>query len=87
MIPSLLLLGLVLGGFARHRESASLAVAVGGAAALIWGIGVGASDREVSTFLVGTLTALPNLLFGAATAASLVQAWHWYMRIESASPG
>lgn len=71
MIPTLLLLGLVMGAFVHDRRSLVRTSVLGMTAAVLWGVGVGVMDGSVKTFLGGSVLALANLLVGAAISTSL----------------
>ncbi len=71
MIPTLLLVGLVIGLFVHDRTSLVRSSLLGLTAALLWGLGVGVANGSIKTFVGGTVLALANLLVGAAFPASL----------------
>ena len=78
MIPTLLVLGLVLGVLIHDRTSFVRCSAVLVAGALVWGLVVGIADREVSTFVGGTAVALANLTAGASLSALIRTAKRWF---------
>jgi hypothetical protein len=69
MIPTLILVGLVLGAFVHGRESFASCSVLGVVISLLWGVGV--ADASVSTFVGATALAVVNLLVGAAVSTSL----------------
>lgn len=69
MIPTLLLVGLVVGAFVHDRPSSGRSVVVAVAVSLLWGVGVGVSNRSPATFVGGTGLAFANVVIGAVVAA------------------
>jgi hypothetical protein len=78
MIPTLLLVGLVIGLFVHDRTSLVRSSLLGLTAALLWGLGVGVANGSIKTFVGGTVLALANLLVGAAFPASLRNIWRLF---------
>lgn len=71
MIPTLLLVGLVIGAFIHDRTSLLRSAAIGAAASTCWGIGVGMSNGSIATFVGGVALALANVLVGSALSGCL----------------
>lgn len=73
MIPTLLLLGLVVGAFVHERRSATVVAA----AAMSWGIMVGVAAGELSTVFGGAALGFGNLVAGAGIAGSIRSIFRW----------
>jgi len=78
MIPTLLVVGLVLGGLIHDRTSFVRCSAVLLAGALVWALWVGIADGEVSTFVGGAVVAFANLTVGASISALIRNARRWF---------
>ena len=66
MIPTLLLVGLVVGAFVHDRATVMRAAVIGAVISLLWGVGVGVADDSIETVVGGTVVALANVLVGTA---------------------
>ncbi len=75
MIPTLLILGLVIGLLIHDRVSFRRAVAAGVAASLLWGVAVLAGDAEAGSAAGGVVLALANTAVGVAVGATTRAAW------------
>jgi hypothetical protein len=71
VIPTLLLVGLVVGAFVHDRISLVRCAGIGIAASTLWGIGVGVAEASIATFFAGAALALANVLAGTALSACL----------------
>ena len=71
MIPTLLVLGMIIGSLVRRRDYFRPAAVVLVLAALIFGVGVGVSNGEIWVFVGGTGLALANLLVGATITTAI----------------
>lgn len=71
MIPTLLVLGLLLGAFVHDRTSASRVSAAVLVFAIAWGIVIGIADDDLSTAVGGAAVGLANLAAGSLAAAAL----------------
>ncbi len=71
MIPTLLLIGLVVGAFIHDRASLVRSAAVDAAVSVLWGIGVGLADGSIATFFGGVLFAVANVVVGTVLSASV----------------
>jgi hypothetical protein len=78
MIPTLLLVGLVVGLFVHDRSSLVRSSLLGLTAALLWGLGAGVANGSIKTFVGGAVLALANLVVGAGFAASLRIIWRLF---------
>ena len=84
MIPALLLIGLVLGGFVHDRRGALIAGVVAIALSLGWGTLIGVADGAVATAVAASLLGFANLLVGATVTASIRLVARWVT--NSAAP-
>jgi len=74
LIPTLLVIGIVLGVLSRRRlplQAAGIALLV---AALLWGLVVGIASGSVVIFFLGSGLAMVNLIVGAIAGALVVRA-------------
>jgi len=55
VIPTLVVSGLLVGGFVHDRESVAGSFALVVAAGLLWGVMIGLANASVTTFLGGTV--------------------------------
>lgn len=69
MIPTLLLIGLVLGAFVRDQRTAKIASAVVVVFAILWGAVIGIAEADPSTGAGAAAIGLANLAFAALLAA------------------
>ncbi len=74
MIPTLLVIGMVVGILSQRRLPLRTAVVALVVAALLWGLAVGIASGAVVIFFLGSGLALVNLIVGAIAGASLVRA-------------
>ena len=77
MIPTLLVVGLVLGGLIHHRKSFVWASTVLVTMAVVWGVGVGIADGTMSALVGGAGLAFVNLTAGASVSALIRNARRW----------
>ncbi len=70
MIPTLLLVGLLAGGFLAEQRRLRLAV-VGAAVSLSWGLAVGLTAASLSTFVGGTALGALNVAVGVVVGAGI----------------
>jgi predicted Co/Zn/Cd cation transporter (cation efflux family) len=70
VIPTLLLVGLVVGAFVHDRASFVRSAALGAAVSVLWGIGVGLADGSIATFFGGVVFAVANVVVGTVLSAS-----------------
>ncbi len=78
MIPTLLLVGLVLGGLIHARTSFLRCSTVLVVVALAWGSGVGSADGAVVTFVGGAAIAFVNLTTAASISALARNGRRWF---------
>lgn len=71
MIPTLLLVGFVLGAFVHDRRSAWRVTAVVVVGACVWGIAIGVADGDLKTMFAAVALGLGNLIVGALISASI----------------
>lgn len=71
MIPTLLLVGLVVGAFVHDRASLVRSATIGAAVSVLWGVGVGVADGSIATFLGGVAFAVANVVAGTVLSASV----------------
>ncbi len=71
MIPTLLLVGLVVGAFVRDRATVVRSAVIGAVVSLLWGVGVGVADGSIETFVGGAVVALANVLAGISLSAGV----------------
>jgi len=74
LIPTLLVVGIVLGVLSQRRLPFRPAVVALIAAALLWGLAVGIASGSLFIFFGGTGLALVNLIVGAVAGASVMNA-------------
>ena len=74
MIPTVLLIGLVAGGFVRGRTSMMRIAIVGVAVSLPFGVWIGFIDGRLVAFVAGSGLSFANFLVGALLAAFLRRA-------------
>jgi hypothetical protein len=82
VIPTLLVLGLVLGSFVHDRRSAVLAATVVVAVSMVWGITVGLADDQLATMFGGPALGVGNLAVGVLVAPSFRSIAHWVKRSD-----
>jgi hypothetical protein len=70
MIPTMLLVGLVLGALVHDRASLERSLLATVVACLLWGVVVGVADGSLATFAGGTVIALANVAVGGAAGAA-----------------
>ena len=86
MIPTLLLVGLVVGALVHDRASFVWCSTVLVVLAFAWGIVVGAADAAVSTFVGGTAIAFANLATAASISALVRNTRRWHAGQHATNP-
>jgi len=71
VIPTLLLVGLVVGAFVHDRASLVRSAAVDAAVSVLWGVGVGLANGSIATFFGGVVLAVANVVVGTTVSASV----------------
>jgi predicted Co/Zn/Cd cation transporter (cation efflux family) len=71
VIPTLLLVGLVVGAFVHDRASLVRSAIIGATVSVLWGLGVGVANGSVVTFFGGVAFALANVLAGTVLSAGV----------------
>lgn len=74
MLPTVILFGMIAGGFAvsaQRRSRCRRALISTLAIAVAFGVCVGVADQSLGTFAAGTLLALANVAVGAVAGAGL----------------
>jgi uncharacterized membrane protein YqgA involved in biofilm formation len=89
MIPTVLLLGLIVGSLlaqAANRRRRSMIVAAAVLAAVAWGVLVGIGARSLTTFAGGFILASANLALGAVVGGGINAAVRWLRRRGRGAP-
>ncbi|HET6951648.1 MAG TPA: hypothetical protein VFI47_14800 [Acidimicrobiales bacterium] len=71
MIPTLLLVGVVVGAFVHDRASLARSATIGAAVSVLWGVAVGMADGSIATFFGGVVFAVANVVAGTVLSASV----------------
>jgi hypothetical protein len=71
VIPTMLLVGLVVGGFVYDRRSLTRSCIIGAVASLLWGILVGVGAMSLLAAVGGTFLGVVNVAAGAVVGSSL----------------
>lgn len=75
VIPTLLVLGLVVGTLIHDRVSLWRSVAAGTTVSVLWGVVVGVAEVSAATAAGGAALGLANVLVGAAVGAAARAIW------------
>lgn len=71
VIPTLLLVGVVVGAFVHDRASLARSATIGAAVSVLWGVALGIADSSIATFFGGVVFAVANAVAGTALSASV----------------